>query len=239
MSGVSKTIFHTLRLFLLLTLIIFAGTPNVSLSEEGGATTTPELLLTATTTATTTPVATASTTSPVIPTDETIPPKPQEETATSTGEILGVSAFSDEENEELPEEQSLESAFLVPDVPPLTKREFRKRVRVDTGAFHSCEAETFRIDITGKSNASARIALQRDSDLPYEVEVGGLPQGIDVTFSGESVYKRSQRAGEHSIVFDIVSQVGSQKGNFMVPIMYTKKDGSDSSVICQINIINR
>ena len=123
--------------------------------------------------------------------------------------------------------------------PRLKIREFKRRVVPDGRAFHSCEAEVFRLDISGKASVKAGIRLQRDSDAPYEIEVGGLPQGVDITFSKNGSYRYVQGADDRFLELSITNQQGSQKGNFGVPIIYTQKGAKDSSVICQINIVNQ
>ena len=210
MSGVPKKIFNTSKFLTVLLLMIAVNIPFSALGEENTSTSTPESIpavndpVIATTTlsiATTTP-STATTT------DEFLPPvsEPEEEAATTTGEVLGESAASETEEdveENIEEEdffdQTAAAILSLPTIesPPLSVREFKKRVVPNSRAFHSCEAETFRIDLTGKPSAKARIALQRDSDAPYEIEIGGLPQGIDVTFSKNSAYRYTQGANHH------------------------------------------
>lgn len=238
MSSASKTMFRTSRLLLIFTLVFLISIPNISFSEENEITKTPESLQVATTTvpATTSEMAstTATTTSPML----------GGQTATGTGEVLGVSVPT--EAKEAAEEEPVEEEPAVvelpelpaPQLPPLATREFKKRVKIDTHAFHSCEAETFRIDVTGKSGATARIMLQRDSDAPYEIEIGGLPQGIDITFAQGGGYQHTQSANERILTLTIRNEANSQKGDFSVPIFYTKKDLQDSSVVCQLNIVN-
>ena len=251
MNSASKNLFSVSKLLVALLLVVAINIPVAALGEESTATSTPESIpavndpVIATTTlpiATTTP-STATTT------DEFLPPvsEPEEEAATTTGEVLGESAASETEEdveENIEEEdffdQTAAAILSLPTIesPPLSVREFKKRVVPNSRAFHSCEAETFRIDLTGKPSAKARIALQRDSDAPYEIEIGGLPQGIDVTFSKNSAYRYTQGANDRLLELAIENQSGSQKGDFTVPIIYTQKGTKDSSVICQINIVN-
>jgi len=240
MGGASKNIFRGLKYLVVLLLVVAVSTPMVTLSQEGTATTTSESVPAVN------DAAVATTTLPVATTtDEFLPPvsEPEEETATTTGEVLGESTASETEEdieEDIVEEPNLPVVIVdTPPSPRLSVREFKKRVVPDSRAFHSCEAEVFRIDISGKASAKAGIMLQRDSDAPYEVEIGGLPHGVDITFSKNSGYRYTQGAGDRSLELTIINQPGSQKGNFGVPIIYTQKGAKDSSVICQINIINQ
>ena len=252
MNSASKNLFSVSKLLVALLLVVAINIPVAALGEESTATSTPESIpavndpVIATTTlpiATTTP-STATTT------DEFLPPVsvPEEEAATTTGEVLGESTASETEEdveENIEEEDSTEESIqpvidiYIPPAPRLSVREFKKRIVPDSRAFHSCEAEVFRIDISSKASAKAGIMLQRDSDAPYEVEIGGLPLGIDITFSKNNLYRYTQGAGDRSLELTITNQSGSQKGNFSVPIIYTQKGAKDSSVICQINIVNQ
>jgi|SRR3989344_910600 len=243
MGGASKNIFRGLKYLVVLLLVVAVSMPTVTLSQEETATTMPESVPSMD------DAAIATTTSPTATTtNELLPPVFEPEAATSTEEVLGASiADAPEENveEDIEEEEDFfdQTAAAILSVPTpqslaLSVREFRKRVVPDGHAFHSCEAEVFRIDISGKARAMAGIRLQRDSDASYEIEIGGLPQGIDVTFSKNGLYQYVQGANDRSLELAIINQPGSQKGNFGVPIIYTRKGVKDSSVICQINIIN-
>jgi len=236
MNAMSKDFFLASKYVVVMSLMFTLSMPVVVLSQEDTATTTSESI---------TPVEsiTATTTLPTATTTNEFPPTlTEEKTATNTGEVLGESAILqvEEMTEENVEEGLVQSIIEIftPPPPVLSKRVLKKRVVIDSRALHSCEAETFRIDITSKSSARARIAFQRDSDAPYEIEIGGLPQGIDIRFSKNSTYRYSQGASDRSFELVITNQQGSQKGNFSVPIIYTQKGGKDSSVVCQINIIN-
>ena len=183
----------------------------------------------------------ATSTATTTPADEAL--VPDETVAEENGQVLGetTEVEDDEYIAEVSEEQIIATPMDVPVPPPpqLSIREFKKRVVIDKHAFHSCEAEVFRVDVSGKASARARIVLQRDTDASYEVEIGGLPQGIDMRFSKNNGYQYAQGANEKYIDLEINNQTGSQEGDFTVPIMYTQKGDTDSSVICQINIVNQ
>ena len=241
MDGLSKNLLRVSEYIAIPLFVITVGIPMISLSQEGVATTTPESIPVVDDTIATTTFSTATTTNELLP----IPSEP--EIATSTGEVLGESTATEigggtEENIGGDSVEESTQPIIIVDTPPsprLSVREFKKRVVPDSRAFHSCEAEIFRIDISGKSSAKARIMLERDSDAPYKVEIGGVPHGINITFSKNSGYRYTQGAGDRSLELAIINQPGSQKGNFSVPIIYTQKGVKDSPVICQINIVNQ
>lgn len=127
----------------------------------------------------------------------------------------------------------------VPFTSPLFKREFKKHVAIDSAAAHSCEAGTFTVLLTDKQSAKSNLTLWRPDDTAYEVEIGALPSGIDIKFSKNASYKYALGLSDRTLELRFENQFGSQKGSFSVPIIFTKKDGTNSSVVCQINIINR
>lgn len=233
MRGVLKKSSQFILVFILAVSWIFSGWPlGVSFAEEATstppeqtATTTPEIIPEpaieiATTTATTT--------------EETLEPTPE---SPQTGEVLG--ATDDNEGQEIVDEAPQSIIDISPPQPPLSVRKFEKRITVDKKAAHTCEAETFRIDISDRASAEARVMFLRDTDAPYEMEVGGLPDGINITFSKNSAYRYAQGAGDRYLTLEIRNQVGSQKGDFSIPIVYTQKGFKDSSVVCQINLVNQ
>lgn len=127
------------------------------------------------------------------------------------------------------------------DVPlkPLKERKMTKIVRLNKNVSHRCGAETFKIDLSGETAASARIVLQKGARLePEEIEIGSLPAGIDITFFQNSDYIYRPAQNETVLDLRITNEVGSQKGNFSIPIIYTKNGSSDSTTECQINVIN-
>lgn len=244
MNAASRFFFFVSKYVVIASLMFALSMPVVVLSQGETATTTTESILPVDSIAATTIVPTP------ITTDEFPPSLIEEET--TTGKVFGESMLNQTEEmteesieeDEVDEEEDLEEPtqpiieIYTPPKPTLSRREFKRRVIPDARAFHFCEAETFNIDVTGKSSAKARIALHRDRDAPYEIEIGGLPQGIDITFAKNGAYRHAQRADDRTLDLAVTNQSGSQKGNFSVPIIYTQKGSKDSSVVCQINIIN-
>ncbi len=143
----------------------------------------------------------------------------------------------------LPEEPVIEEPILeeIPredTIPTLSVRRFEKPIFLDKEALHSCEADNFRLDVSDKQRISGKILLNKNSDIAYEVEVGSLPDGIDIRFSDNREYLYQPGSSENVLEFDIVRQDGAQKGDFTIPFIYTQKGLGDSSVICQFNIVN-
>jgi hypothetical protein len=123
--------------------------------------------------------------------------------------------------------------------PPLEERQVAEILKIDENAKHSCAAEPFRIDISGLASTTANIVLRKDGAGLEEVGIGYLPQGIDVVFAGSGGYIYHPKTDETSLGLEIKNGAGSQKGDFNIPIIYTHKGVKNSSVICQINMINR
>jgi hypothetical protein len=154
-------------------------------------------------------------------------------------EVAEVDEVAAEEEEEGEEEMIQEYEEPASPEPPLLIRNFFKDIVIDQSAMHRCEADPFRIDVSGRNIFHTDIAVENAFEGEYEMEIGGLPKGIDVTFSKNDDYQYIQSADESSLPLTITNQLGSQKGNFGIPLIYTKKGVKDSSVICQINIINQ
>jgi hypothetical protein len=180
--------------------------------------------------------------------EEQAPNEPEENQETLINEEPEV--FVDEEplaeeiiQEPLPEEPLQEEPLIEEPVrddtiPTLTVRRFEKSIFLDKEALHSCEAEQFRMDVSGERSLRGEIFLNKNLDIGYELEVGSLPDGIDIRFSQNNKYLYQPGSSEDALEFDIFVQDGAQKGNFTVPFIYTQKGLGDSSVVCQLNIIN-
>jgi hypothetical protein len=117
-------------------------------------------------------------------------------------------------------------------------RKLTKNITIDPQATHSCQIKPFQADISGKSFFVGRVILQKTGNEIEELEIGSLPNGIDVVFSKNNDYVYSPATEETEIDLKINNKSNSQKGSFNIPIIYTKKGTLDSSIMCQINIIN-
>ncbi len=214
MNYMIKRLSKISQLFLILILItgwIFPDwPPTVSFAQE--ATSTPPAL-TATTTATSTPATDSP--SPIIeqPADEETSEEPPAE--------------------ELQTPEPPQSAL--PPQPPLKERKLEKRIIVDKNAWHGCEAVNFTVDISNKNSAIVELNLNGKRDSLEDLEIGSLPYGIDITFLTNTNYSWSPAKSDNVAVLQIVNQVGSQKGNFSIPIIY---QSGNSTAVCQINVVN-
>jgi hypothetical protein len=126
-----------------------------------------------------------------------------------------------------------------PQAPPVSVRKYRKAIVPDTEAAHSCAAGVFHVDLSVEASARVRLTLSGENDVPYEMEVGSLPAGIDVRFAHTMSYTHQAESREADIELIVERDERAQKGNFTVPIIYTSKGGSkNSTTICQINIVH-
>lgn len=122
--------------------------------------------------------------------------------------------------------------------PTLSTRNFTKQLSISHSASHRCSAERFSINLSGKTNETTNIILNRSIEDDLLLEMGSLPKGIDIQFSSNQDYSYAPNPEENSVNISIVNEKQSQKGNFMVPIFLTKRGVQDSTSVCQINIIN-
>lgn len=170
--------------------------------------------------------------------------------ANAVGQVLEdvIEEIIPAEEEEVAEDALLEDAFFeeslqpiiesVPLPPRLLVRNFTKEIIIDPNATHYCEAEPFSIDVSGRSYFSTKIMLKKSQNEDYELEIGSLPEGIDVKFSKNGDYLYDLDSDENIVSLRIHNEEGSRIGNFTIPVIFTKKGKEDLSTICQINIVN-
>lgn len=170
------------------------------------------------------------------------------------GQVIGA------EDEEIPEEvveeqeeelveETLEEPLVpelqeqiteeVPIFQPLSIRKFEKKIIIDKEAVHSCAVKPFKVDISGVDTYIVPVILEKAVQGLYELEIGSLPNGVDITFTKNNQYAYQPETSESEVDLKIINETGSQKGDFNILIIYSKKNMHDSSVICQINIINQ
>lgn len=165
------------------------------------------------------------------------------ETSTTSPEVL------DEVPEEILEEEALleelppgePDVITMPDeFPPLpvSKRLYEKEIVIDTNATHRCEANPFSVDVLGRHSFSTKVAITQNPEQEYEAEIGSLPDGIDVRFTKSDDYIYRPDSDEDTLSLRIRNEEGSLTGNFSVPVIFTEKGKTDSSVVCQINVVN-
>jgi len=168
---------------------------------------------------------------------------PIESTAISAPTVVSSSptieqlASEEPVEEPLAEEVQTPEPFqpVLPPQPQLKEHKLEKRIILDKNAQHSCKALNFTIDISNKNSAIAELNLNGKRDSLEDLEIGSLPYGIDITFLTNANYSWSPAKSDNVAVLQIMNQVGSQKGNFSIPIIY---QSGNSTMVCQINVIN-
>jgi hypothetical protein len=218
-------------LFLLVFCWIFWGWQTSLRAEE--STSTPNDSTTTSTPETTSTYETITDTTSTM-TDNSIS-TPTVSSQSSTEDLLS-------QTEEPPEEFIEESApqpepqpeSILP-TPPLKERKLTKEIHMDTEARHFCTAKNFSLNISSVNQAIVELEFTGARSDSENLEIGSLPLGIDITFLNNADYSWSPTKSDSGAVLQIINQVGSQKGNFSIPIIYTS---GNSTTICQINIIN-
>ncbi len=122
---------------------------------------------------------------------------------------------------------------------PEPTRTFTKKIFVNKDAVHTCTAEVFTVDLSDRSEAQNTLLLTKEADISYEVEIGSLPAGIDVRFTENNEYFKQIGSTEETADFIVKKEDDAVVGSFSIPFIYTQKGVFDSSVICQINVVNR
>lgn len=125
-----------------------------------------------------------------------------------------------------------------PPLPILKERVYTKEIVIDPEALHACQAAPFSVDVSKRSTASVKLMLSGTWEGAYELEVGGLPLGIDMFFVRSDDYVYHPSVDEDTATLRVSAQEGAREGNFTVPVIFTKQEGKGSSVICQVNIVN-
>ncbi len=139
--------------------------------------------------------------------------------------------------EDVPEEITQPQWSSLPPEPPIRSRTLNKNFRIVQESAYRCDAESFKIDLSGKASAQDKITLGGKKIQSGEIEIGSLPTGVDIQFSNNEDYLYKLSASDNILDLKIVNQEGSQKGSFSVPIFYTDNENNQTTV-CQINIVN-
>ena len=167
--------------------------------------------------------------------DEVIEEMPEEAEEVLPEEIIEEEIITEEKAELIP--NPVEMPPPLP-WPPLSIRNFTKNIIIDPSARHSCVAKSFTVDISMVDIYLTSFFLVKSGDSIYKLEIGSLPAGIDITFSKNNLHSYEPMPSETEIDLKIVNEDGSRKGNFSVTVYFTKKGATDSSVTCQINVVN-
>jgi len=146
-------------------------------------------------------------------------------------EVAEVEFVEEDEFEQVVDEAASRQANL-------KERKYTGAIVVDQNAQHHCDLSAFVVDLSEDIIATSTLELYPDGEALYKIEIGSLPQGIDVTFADTGGYLRYARASESVFELLFTKQDGAQTGNFSVPIIYTLLGDRDSSVICQLNVVN-
>ncbi len=143
--------------------------------------------------------------------------------------------------EEVEEELSeIEAPDTLLPLNALKERKLNRIISINKNADYSCEVNPFQTDISNLASVEVKMNLIRGRNRAIdEIEIGNLPLGIDLKFAGNLDYIYQSDKTENDITLLITKEESAQKGSFSIPIIYTKKDSNNSSVICQINIVNQ
>lgn len=121
------------------------------------------------------------------------------------------------------------------DIVLLTKRRIQSNVILSKNSNVLCNFDSQSIDISNKNNTTLRFSV-RNLKLNNKIEIGSLPDGIDIKFLKNNDYIINNGLQDEDFNLIIFNQSGSQKGNFNIPIIIYEDD--TKGIICQINIIN-
>lgn len=208
---------HHLRgpsLFVAVALFIFATIPVPGFGQEEQGTTTEPI----------TEELAASTTQEAASTTEPIAEEPAvEESAAEEGDDS--------------ETQTITQRIFAPVYTSRWFRRIEKVFSLDSRAVHSCAAESFTVDISGQNGLTTRLLLAGADASIGDIEIGNPPDGFNVTFRRNNDYVL-RVFGSDAVDMTVVRRSDAQKGSFNVPILYSKKNGA-SSVVCQLNLLNR
>ena len=105
-----------------------------------------------------------------------------------------------------------------------------------TNTSDSCKADPFLVDISNGMKTTTIYTIDTKArEITRKIQIGDLPQGIDVKFGSNNSYSKNVKDGETKFILEIKKEDGDQKGSFNIPIIYTV---GESKVICQISVSN-
>ena len=140
---------------------------------------------------------------------------------------------------EEPKEQEIEYIYTPPaNLPKISVEPKEINIKVDPTAKHACNIDGFNTDMTSVTGIEKRILLSGSVSSPKDIEVVGLPQGFNIKFTKNNQTKVSV-SSETSINIKIEKTLLAQRGSFNVSFIFTEKGAKNSSVICQMNLVNR
>lgn len=125
-------------------------------------------------------------------------------------------------------------------LPKVSVKPAERNILVDPEATHFCIIPSGQINIVNQKLTPESVILQGNPNLAFELEIVAVPPGIKIEFTKTKTVLYSSTGKEDKVEIEIKNEKDSQAGNFSVPIIYTQKSDSDNStVICQLNIINQ
>ncbi len=142
-----------------------------------------------------------------------------------------------EEDKEEPE--NIISPIYIPpaNIPKISVRPPERKIQIDPSADHSCRMENFTANMTSQNSLEKKIILTGSASTAKDIEVLGVPSGFKIKFKKNNQTKTSISAEQTTNIL-IEKMVTAQKGNFNVSFVFTEKGSKNSSIICQMNLIN-
>lgn len=136
-----------------------------------------------------------------------------------------------------------EFELLPHDIPPsnlptVSVREPERNVTVDPDATHSCGVEPFSVRADSATTTIVHLTITENGEPDsYEAEILGAPPGIQVLFTNK---KTAHHVPDAETILPIMIEVDeeSQRGDFSVLFLVTKKGEKDSLVVCQMNLLS-
>lgn len=118
---------------------------------------------------------------------------------------------------------------------PLTKRKIQSNIIISKNSNILCNSIPQSINISNQNNINLKL-LAENLKLGTKIEIGSLPDGIDIKFLKNNDYIINSSLENETFDLEVFNQIGSQKGNFNIPIIIY--EDNNKAVICQINVIN-
>lgn len=140
------------------------------------------------------------------------------------------------------QESYIENLVIAPFLPPQNLPQVRafpeyEDKEIDQYAVHSCRVRDFSVDLSILPNKNNMIFVDNPKVGPANIEVIGLPRGLELVFTKTHDSEISVTNGQKEIPFTIEKGGDIQKGNFNVIFLFSKRVGNkNSTTTCQMNI---
>ncbi len=141
--------------------------------------------------------------------------------------------------EDVDESEIVISPIYIPpaNLPKISVRPPERKIQIDPLADHSCKMENFTANMTNQNSLEKKIILTGSASTAKDIEVLGVPSGFKIKFKKNNQTKTSISSEQTTNIF-IEKMAMAQKGNFNVSFVFTEKGSKNSSIICQMNLIN-